>query len=462
MFVPSKPVCAALFKLLVVGQLSLALGQDVIYSEYFNQGQYDQADCNSWNTFRAALTGNFVRVEYGGTYLSTQVLNDPTGATNLATLLRTTTYDSTNVGGVQATTGICGGGVELLFGSNNAICGCATDVKMFRPCIGNGNFGGLGSTTCGAESQQMTIGFFRGATPPPTPLPTNAPTPKPSAAPSTAPTHWLTGGAGGDPHFKTWHGAQYDFHGHCDLVLLNAPHVADGHGNTNKGLSIHIRSSPIKTVLSYISDVAIRIGDDVLEVGNGGKHYINGVLQTVGATEDLAGYKVSSSRAHKKPRYVYKIHLETEEIDIREYKNWITISIIYATQSNFGTSVGLMGRFEDGAWIGRDNVTVHTDINEYGQDWQVQGAVDGFLFRVPSPHPKQCDMPSLEMKKFRLRRLEESHVSMEEAMQACAHWGSEIMDCVLDVRTSGDVGVALNGPIAFSEGTFFSNSSTLL
>ena len=239
--------------------------------------------------------------------------------------------------------------------------------------------------------------------------------------------------------------------------------MADGRGNANQGLSIHIRSSPYKTFFSYVSDVAIRIGGDVLEVGNKGKHYINGVLQVLGATEDLAGYKVSSSRAAKKPRHVYKIHLAgyKEEIDIREYKDWISISILHATHSNFGTSVGLMGRFEDGAWVGRDNATVHTDINAYGQDWQVRGAVDGFLFHVPSPHAMQCDLPSLRDKKIRLRRLEESIISKEEAMKACSRWGDEIMDCVLDVQTSGDLGVALNGPIVSSSDVIAVLSNTI-
>jgi len=106
-----------------------------------------------------------------------------------------------------------------------------------------------------------------------------------------------------------------------------------------------------------------------------------------------------------------------------------------------------MGRFQDGALVGRDNVTIHTDHDEYGKDWQVQGATDGFLFHGPSPYPKQCNLPSPKNKKIKLWRLEESIISKEEAMQACAHWGSEIMDCVLDVRISGDLVVALNGPI---------------
>jgi len=48
----------------------------------------------------------------------------------------------------------------------------------------------------------------------------------------------------------------------------------------------------------------------------------------------------------------------------------------------------------------------------------------------------------------------------EEAMQACARWGNEILDCALDVHTSGDLGVAWNGPIASSEDTVVSFTSS--
>jgi hypothetical protein len=41
----------------------------------------------------------------------------------------------------------------------------------------------------------------------------------------------------GDPHFKTFGGEMYDFHGECDLVLLHNPEF-----NNNLGMDIHIRT----------------------------------------------------------------------------------------------------------------------------------------------------------------------------------------------------------------------------
>jgi hypothetical protein len=45
------------------------------------------------------------------------------------------------------------------------------------------------------------------------------------------------GGANGDPHFKTWQGQHYDYHGECDLVLLHSSEFGSG-----LGLDVHIRT----------------------------------------------------------------------------------------------------------------------------------------------------------------------------------------------------------------------------
>jgi von Willebrand factor type D domain len=62
------------------------------------------------------------------------------------------------------------------------------------------------------------------------------------------------GGGGGDPHFRTFDGTKYDFHGQCDLVMARSKEFGD-----NLGLDLHIRTE-IVTGWSRISDSAIRIG----------------------------------------------------------------------------------------------------------------------------------------------------------------------------------------------------------
>jgi hypothetical protein len=79
------------------------------------------------------------------------------------------------------------------------------------------------------------------------------------------------GGAMGDPHFKTWSGDWYDFHGICDLVLLDAPDF-----NNGMGLTIHVRTKP-RYEYSFIESATLKIGDDVLEVGAWGNYILNGV-----------------------------------------------------------------------------------------------------------------------------------------------------------------------------------------
>jgi len=255
-------------------------------------------------------------------------------------------------------------------------------------------------------------------------------------------TGTVQAGAGGDPHFKTWKGDKYDFHGHCDLVLLHTSTFGDG-----QGLSIHIRSSPLLTIMSYISDVAIRIGENVLEVGSQGHHTINGVAQTLTSTQALSGYPVTSSGT-KKGRYVYKIHLDSKEtIILREYKSWITLTLFHASEGNFGDSVGLMGSFQDGTRYGRDGMTVYSDIDEFGQEWQVKADIDGLLFQTPSPYPNRCNLPSKSEVKRRGRRLQDSMITRDEALLVCAHWGEDIEDCVIDVQLAGDLTFALNQPI---------------
>ena len=67
-------------------------------------------------------------------------------------------------------------------------------------------------------------------------------------------------GTGGDPHITTWINEHFEYHGQCDLVLAKDPEFADG-----LGLEIHIRTKLVR-FWSYIKTVAIKIGNDILEV----------------------------------------------------------------------------------------------------------------------------------------------------------------------------------------------------
>jgi len=198
-------------------------------------------------------------------------------------------------------------------------------------------------------------------------------------------------------------------------------------------------------VFSYVSNAVVRLGEDVLEVASEGKHYINGVLQEIGTTGVLSGHLVTSS-VNKKQRFTFKVKLEGKtEVILRLYKNWISITVMHAHEDDFGDSIGLMGTFQNAAWLGRDGSTVHQDIAHFGRDWRVHGDKDGLLFQEPSPFPDHCDEPEeTAAMRGRRRRLAEATISREEAMEVCEKYGNEahIEDCVADVQISGDLGMA--------------------
>merc|ERR1712003_279200 len=117
----------------------------------------------------------------------------------------------------------------------------------------------------------------------PTPSPTVSPTPSPTASapvlvpttslPTNAPTaKTVDSGIYGDPHFKTWSGLKYDYHGICDLMLINHPGFSRG-----DGMEIQVRSKRTRQ-WSYISTASIRIGSETLEVSgkkDGNSHWLN-------------------------------------------------------------------------------------------------------------------------------------------------------------------------------------------
>jgi len=76
-----------------------------------------------------------------------------------------------------------------------------------------------------------------------------------------------------DPHFTTFSGKSFDYHGECDLVMLSSPSFASG-----SGLSVHIRTTRMDGKLlsySYISGAAVGIGNNVLEVQQDGTLFLN-------------------------------------------------------------------------------------------------------------------------------------------------------------------------------------------
>jgi cysteine-rich repeat protein len=114
-----------------------------------------------------------------------------------------------------------------------------------------------------------------------------------------------TCGAQGDPHFKTWRGQHYDYHGECDLVLLHNSDFESG-----LGLDVHIRTK-IRRDMSYITSAALRIGTDVLEVESQGVYYLNGVARA-DLPSTFGGFEFLHTQLSEK-LHVFEVHLVGRE-----------------------------------------------------------------------------------------------------------------------------------------------------
>ena len=111
--------------------------------------------------------------------------------------------------------------------------------------------------------------------------------------------------------------------------------------------------------------------------------------------------------------------------------------------SIFSTSAGMMGAFSTGEKLGRDGVTIIDDTDEFGQEWQVL-PTESKLFHENGDDivqaPTHCEIPSkTEMR----RRLDEAHLTVEEAEMACSRINPDEFDlCVFDVMASNDKNLA--------------------
>jgi choice-of-anchor C domain-containing protein len=244
------------------------------------------------------------------------------------------------------------------------------------------------------------------------------------------------GGGEGDPHFQTFSGNWYDFHGICDLVLVSAPEFANG-----LGLDVHTRTKP-RYEYSYIEAAAIKIGEDVLEVGSFGDYLINGVRDAT-TPYQLAGGKYTFDHEvvdEKKHRFSIKDDKEKEVIFVATFKDMVRVNVVNTHPVDFANVQGLLGN-RAGLMLARDGATIIENPDLFGQEWQVT-AQDGELFVTPSPYKDHCYPPSAVSKET--RRLGENVISEEAAAVVCAYHEDPVMRdmCIFDVIAMGDLEVA--------------------
>jgi len=253
------------------------------------------------------------------------------------------------------------------------------------------------------------------------------------------------GSGSGDPHFKTWTGDKYDYHGECDLVLVDHPSFMDG-----LGLRVHIRTTRVK-YFSYIEQVAVQIGQDVLEFNNDVENFlINGKQAEANRKHHkthLSGFVVSrlskslSIRLHDEGRYT-----QVAKIDLHARRNGFPAVIVDGGNTElFKGSLGLLGDWETGKRIARDGETElgGHDATEFALEWQVRDTEPALFQESRFPqYPTICNPPAA-MPDNRLG----STAFQKEAEEACAHWKEDKEDCIFDVIATRDVLVAEEGHI---------------
>ena len=261
-----------------------------------------------------------------------------------------------------------------------------------------------------------------------------------------------------DPHFNTFAGHHYSYHGQCDLILMECPTFRSG-----LGLTIHIRTTRIDSLMasySYISEAAVRLGDNVLQILSDGQLLVNGIQDSVDIDPDsneafvavFQGLSLKKQMTGKKNMIVaYDLDLGMDNaIQIRA--NLKTDMLFVDVVGTFPNSVGLLG-YTDARGLGRGLFSrdglrdLEGQWNTLGEEWQVGGyETDQKLFlesRSPQ-YPDGCLYTdrNIEGKKNLRRRLMDE-LSIGAVTKACANVPSAKKDfCIMDVKLTGDLDLA--------------------
>lgn len=251
--------------------------------------------------------------------------------------------------------------------------------------------------------------------------------------------HATDGGASGDPHITDWSGKSYDYHGGCDLILLQNKNFASG-----MGMTIYIRTK-VNTWWSSIDTAVIQIGDDTLEVqgGEGAHVWVNRdwklELQTGDAV--LGDFPVHFNRVNDHHTST-RIDLgHGDAISIETFKGFVRVNVHGKSHKAFTGSTGLMGSYPNGDHVGRDGATVFEDNNEFGQEWMVLAHEPKLFHSESAVQGGKCVMP--DQSKRQKRRLGETSIGEGQAALACARVSQKDRDaCIFDVMATQDTDMA--------------------
>lgn len=229
------------------------------------------------------------------------------------------------------------------------------------------------------------------------------------------------------------------------------------------GLDLHARTTYTeerKLGYSFISGVALKIGDDVLEVDADGSSFLNGEIVTdkmdemVAPTKLISLYPFTKTFTGTKHKIVvYNVFLgKDKSIKIRANSK---TGMMFVDVSGSFNAVGLLGTSAKPGLIARDGRSDLTgEWNRYGENWQVNGT-DPKLFRtIRAPqYPEGCrySVSGDKGRRNKLRGLgvDEAQDLMDMqklATEACAGLqdGPKKMFCLEDVILTGDGELAMD------------------
>jgi len=243
--------------------------------------------------------------------------------------------------------------------------------------------------------------------------------------------------AGGDPHFTMWTGEKYDFHGACDLVLLQNPHFHDG-----LGMDIHIRTK-FTLEWSYIYSAVLQIGHETLEVMGGKKnqYWINKV-EGKDLSHGISGFSITFEEVNSKTRE-FRVDLKDGSVILfKTFNNFIKVDVDGANYVRFTASRGLMGSME-GKKVARDLKTVIDDSEAFGLEWQVLVTEPILFHNIEGVQaPQKCLLPSAASRPKR-RRLGQTTLTLNDAELACVLVREQDHDaCIFDVLATNTKDIA--------------------
>jgi hypothetical protein len=234
-----------------------------------------------------------------------------------------------------------------------------------------------------------------------------------------------------------WTGEKYDFHGACDLVLLQNPDFHDG-----LGMDIHIRTK-FTLEWSYIYSAVLQIGDETLEVMGGKKnqYWINKV-EGKDLSHGISGFSITFEEVNSKTRE-FRVDLKDGSVILfKTFNNFIKVDVDGADSVRFTASRGLMGSME-GEKVARDLKTVIDDSEAFGLEWQVLVTEPVLFHNIEGVQaPQKCLLPSAASRPKR-RRLGQTTLTLNDAELACVLVREQDHDaCIFDVLATNTKDIA--------------------